>query len=93
MVAKQKLVYRQCIVTKVVVLRSELIRVVKTKQEQVLVDLNYCLAGKGAYVKREVAIIEKMQKKQLLEKIFKTQIVDNIYLLLLKVVKKQEHSN
>ncbi|WP_342224551.1 YlxR family protein [Spiroplasma endosymbiont of Asaphidion curtum] len=60
---KQKLVYRQCIVTKVVVLRSELIRIVKTKQGQVLIDLNYRLAGKGAYVKREVVIIEKMQKK------------------------------
>ncbi|WP_339024842.1 YlxR family protein [Spiroplasma endosymbiont of Agriotes lineatus] len=90
---KQKLVYRQCIVTKAVVLRSDLIRIVKTKQGQVFIDLNYRLAGKGAYVKREVVIIEKMQKKQLLKKIFKTQITDEIYLLLVKIVKEQDNNN
>lgn len=83
---KKKIIYRQCLVTKEIINREILIRIVKTKQNEILVDLNFKTNGRGAYVKRNSKIIAKMKQQKLLERKFNISINNDIYQILDKIV-------
>jgi predicted RNA-binding protein YlxR (DUF448 family) len=66
--------------------KKELLRVVKTKENTFFVDLTGKANGRGAYVKKDKAIILKAQKGKLLNKVFDALVPDSIYEELLKTV-------
>jgi predicted RNA-binding protein YlxR (DUF448 family) len=66
--------------------KKELLRVVKTKENTFFVDLTGKANGRGAYVKKDKAIILKAQKGKLLNKVFDAIVPDSIYEELLKTV-------
>ena len=59
--------------------KKELIRVVKTNEEEVLVDLTGKKSGRGAYVFKSIECLEKAFKAKRLNKNLQTNISDDIY--------------
>ena len=59
--------------------KSELIRIVKNKQNEMSIDQTGKKPGRGAYICDKVECLEKLQKSKRLEKIFKLKISDEIY--------------
>ena len=59
--------------------KKELIRVVKTNEEEVLVDLTGKKSGRGPYVCKSIECLEKAFKAKRLNKNLQTNISDDIY--------------
>lgn len=70
---------RKCIVTKEMKVKNELIRIVRTKDGQVFVDPTGKQNGRGAYLSKDLTVIEKAQSENVLSKLFKVKIADEIY--------------
>ena len=83
----KKIPERMCVVTREKYPKKELIRVVKNKEGEVLVDTTGKLNGRGAYLKKDVEVVEKARKSKILDRILEIDIPDSIYEDLLEVVK------
>ena len=59
--------------------KKELIRVVKSKEGEISLDLTGRKAGRGAYVCRDVECLKKARKSHRLEKSFECRIDDAVY--------------
>ena len=86
---KHKTPLRKCVVTNEQLPKKELIRVVKSKENVVSVDLTGKANGRGAYLKRDKAVIEKAMKTKKLERHLEVAIPDSIYQELLDLFKHE----
>ena len=59
--------------------KSELIRIVKNKQDEILVDFKQQLEGRGAYVCKDINCFEKAYKKNKLKVALKTNVDEKKY--------------
>lgn len=59
--------------------KSELVRVLKTPEGDVVLDVTLRKNGRGAYICRGAACLKKARKSRRLETSLKTQIPDGIY--------------
>lgn len=59
--------------------KKELIRVVKNKENEISIDLNGKKPGRGAYICRDRACLEKAVKTKRLERNLECKINDEIY--------------
>ena len=84
----KKIPLRSCVVSKEKLPKQELIRVVKNKENEVFIDLTGKANGKGAYIKKDLAILEKAIKTKALEKHLETKIENNIYEELKNIINK-----
>ena len=75
----KKIPLRTCIVTKEKLPKRELIRIVRTPEGQVIIDLIGKSNGRGAYIKKDIAVLEKAKKSKVLEKHLECVIPDSIY--------------
>ncbi len=82
----KKLPLRTCVVTKEKLEKKDLLRVVRTPQGEVVFDSTGKQNGKGAYLKKDLSVIEKAQKSGMLEKILDVKIPNEIYDILKKEV-------
>ena len=83
----KKIPMRSCVVTHEKLEKKDLIRVVKNKDGLVFVDESGKANGRGAYLKKSVEVIEKVQKSKVLDKILDTTIKEEVYNELLNIVK------
>lgn len=70
---------RSCVVTREKYPKQELIRVVRTPDNSVIVDITGKANGRGAYLKKDIEVISKAQKSKILERTLETTISDDIY--------------
>ena len=75
----KKIPLRSCIITKEKLEKKDLIRVVRTPVGKVEIDLTGRLNGRGAYIKKDLAVIAKAKKSKLLDKNLEVAIPDAIY--------------
>ncbi len=78
---------RKCLVTHERLNKEELIRVVKTKDGEVFVDESGKANGRGAYMKLNEQVIKKAKKRKVLNRVFDTEVDDEIYERLLEIAK------
>jgi len=69
---------RQCIGCREMKAKSELIRVVKSPEEKISLDLTGKKPGRGAYICRDESCFNRIIKSKALSRAFKTQISDDI---------------
>ena len=62
----KKIPMRSCVVTKEKYPKMELVRIVRTPENEVIVDLTGKANGRGAYLKKDITVIEKAQKTKVL---------------------------
>ena len=75
----KKVPMRSCVVTKERCEKKDLIRIVKTPDNKVIVDLTGKQNGHGAYVKKELGVIEKAEENKILDRILNTDVPSEIY--------------
>ena len=75
----KKIPLRQCVVTKERLPKSELIRVVKDNTGNVSVDLTGKANGKGAYITKNIEVLNKAIKSKILDRTLEIDIPDAIY--------------
>ncbi len=59
--------------------KRSLLRIVKTPEDTIKIDLNGKMNGRGAYVCASAECLNKAHKSKRLERTFKTQISEEIY--------------
>lgn len=75
----KKIPMRSCVVTLEKLPKKELIRVVKTKEGNVMVDVTGKANGRGAYLKKDIETFEKAKKSKILNKKLEVEVPDSIY--------------
>jgi len=79
-VATQKKVpMRTCVITREKLPKQMLIRVVRTPEGVIEIDVTGKKNGRGAYLKRDLATIQKAQKSKQLARHLATEIPNEIY--------------
>ena len=74
----KKIPMRTCVVTHEKLPKKDLLRIVKFNDE-IKVDPNGKLNGKGCYIKKDISVLEKLKKDKVLNKVFETEIDESIY--------------
>ncbi len=75
----KKIPLRTCVVTKESLPKGELLRVVRTPEGNVLVDTTGKQNGRGAYIKKDLAVLEQAKKSKILEKRLECTIEESVY--------------
>ncbi len=76
---EKKIPLRTCVITHEKLPKKELLRVVRTPEGTVKVDLTGKLNGHGAYIKKDKDLINKLKNNKMLEKHLEAPIKDEIY--------------
>lgn len=84
----KKIPLRTCVVTKETLPKVELLRIVRTKDQNVMVDLTGKANGRGAYIKKDISVLEKAKKSKILEKKLECKIDDSIYNEIKEIIEK-----
>ena len=85
---QRKIPLRTCVVTKETLPKQELLRIVRTKEMQVMPDETGKLNGRGAYIKKDLAVLEKAIKTKALEKKLECEINYETYDEIRKIIEK-----
>jgi len=84
----KKIPLRKCVVTNERLPKKELIRIVKNKNNEVFIDLKGKENGKGAYIKKDIEVLERAIKNKNLERALEIKIDDSLYENLRKIIKE-----
>lgn len=77
---------RSCVISREKLPKNELIRVVRTPEGNVIVDLTGKANGRGAYLKKDKEIFEKAKKTKALNKILEVEVNDEVFEELNKLI-------
>ena len=79
---------RSCVVTKEKLPKGELLRIVRTPEGNVVADITGKLNGKGAYIKKDITVLEKAKKSKILERSLEIEISEEVYDEIGKIINK-----
>lgn len=82
----RKIPERTCVITREKFPKKELLRIVRTPEGLVEVDITGKKNGRGAYIKKDLEVLELAKKNKVLEKHLETKIEDNVYEEIKKVI-------
>ncbi|MBF0990366.1 MAG: YlxR family protein [Clostridiales bacterium] len=83
----KKIPLRTCIVTKEVLPKQELFRIVINKEKEVSIDLTGKQNGRGVYLKKDISVINKAKDLKLLDKKLEVKIEEKLYEDLINLMK------
>lgn len=84
MIKERKVPMRQCVGCREMKAKAELARVVKPKEGEISLDFVGKLPGRGAYICKSTACIEKAKKAKALERALSCVVSSEVYDGLLK---------
>lgn len=84
----RKIPLRTCVITKESLPKQELLRIVRTPTGEVKVDVTGKLNGRGAYIKKDLEVLEKAKKSKMLERRLECKIEDSVYEEIKKIIEK-----
>ena len=70
---------RSCVVTREKLPKQELIRVVRTPEGNVIVDITGKANGRGAYLKKDREVFLKAKQKHVLDKVLETDVKEEVF--------------
>jgi len=76
---QRKVPMRTCVVTREKCEKMNLVRVVRTPEGNVEIDLHGKKNGRGAYLKKDLLVFEKAEKSKILEKVLEVEINNDFY--------------
>ncbi len=82
----KKIPLRRCVVTKEQLPKGELLRIVKDKENNISVDLTGKMGGRGAYIKKDIDVLNTAKDKKILERALECQISKEVYEEIEKVI-------
>ena len=75
----RKIPMRKCVVTQERFPKKELIRIVRTPEQEIVIDLTGKKNGHGAYIKKDVSVVEMAKKNHTLDRVLEMEIPSVIY--------------
>ena len=75
----KKVPMRSCVVTREKLPKGDLIRVVRTPEGNVIVDVTGKANGRGAYLKKDLSVFEKAYNSKVLNKILEVDVPDSLF--------------
>ena len=84
---QKKIPLRTCVVSKEKLPKQELLRVVKTPEGEIKIDLTGKLNGHGAYIKKDLIVLEKAIKSKALARHLECEIPESIYSEIEEIIK------
>ena len=84
----KKIPMRTCVVTKESLPKKELLRIVRTPEGDIEVDETGKSNGRGAYIKKDLSVLEKARKSKILEKRLECEIEDSVYEEIKNIIEK-----
>ncbi|MFC4023113.1 RNase P modulator RnpM [Oceanobacillus longus] len=91
MVQKRKIPERKCVVTNEMKPKKDLIRVVRNKEGEVFVDPTGKKNGRGAYLSRDLDVILKAEKSNVLNRTLNAEVDASIYEELKQLINGNDH--
>lgn len=85
----RKIPMRMCSVTRERFPKQELLRIVRTPEDEVKVDLTGKLNGHGAYIKKDLEVLTKAKKSKALARSLEIEIPDSIYEEIESIIKQE----
>lgn len=76
---QKKIPLRSCVVTGEKLPKKELLRIVRTPDGEIICDLTGKNNGRGAYIKKDLEVLEKAKKTKALERKLECTISDEVY--------------
>ena len=76
---KRKIPLRTCVVTGEKLDKRDLLRIVRDKELNVKIDLTGKMNGRGAYIKKDLKVLDAAIKKKNLKKKLECNISDEVY--------------
>lgn len=77
--AKRKIPMRKCVVTGEMKPKKDMLRIVKTKDDEISWDDTGKKNGRGAYVSLDTEVIKEAKDKNILSQALKTKVSDDFY--------------
>ncbi|MFC3211320.1 MULTISPECIES: RNase P modulator RnpM [Planomicrobium] len=90
MALQKKIPLRKCVATGEMHPKKEMIRVVRSKEGEVSVDLTGKKSGRGAYVSKSEAAVAAAKKKKVLDNQLEVKVPEEIYEELLRVILREQ---
>ena len=87
---EKRVVLRTCVVTKEQFEKKDLLRIVKNKEGQIFVDETGKQNGRGAYIEKDLEVLELAKKNKALDRALETTISDEVYSDIEKAIKKNQ---
>ena len=84
----KKVPLRTCVITKEQLPKQELLRIVRTPEGEVKADETGKLNGRGAYIKKDIQVLEKARKSKILDKRLECTINDSVYDEIKQIIEK-----
>lgn len=81
---------RSCVVTKEKYPKKELIRVVRDTDGIVRVDITGKVNGHGAYLKKDLEVVEKARKTKILDRYLNVDVKEEVYEELEKIINSKQ---
>ena len=75
----KKVPERTCVITKEKLPKSELVRVVRTPELNVIIDYTGRANGRGAYLKKDKEVFDKAKKTKALNRHLEVEVPDSIF--------------
>lgn len=76
---QRKIPMRTCVVTKEKLPKQELVRIVRTPEGEVIIDEKGKANGRGAYLKKDISVIDKAEKSKILNNRLEVEVPKEIY--------------
>ncbi|MBT2691485.1 YlxR family protein [Bacillus sp. ISL-55] len=87
--SRKKVPMRKCVATGEMRPKKELVRIVRSKEGEVSVDLTGKKSGRGAYLSKDKEAVQLAKKRNILSKQLETQVDDAIYDELNDLIEKE----
>ena len=83
----KKIPLRKCVVTNERLPKGELLRIVKNSLGEVFVDESGKANGKGAYIKKDLGVLERAIKNKSIERAVNASVSEEIYEEIRNIIK------
>ena len=90
MANQKKIPLRKCVATGEMLPKKEMIRIVRSKEGEVSVDLTGKKSGRGAYISKTSQALEVAKKRKVLDGQLETKIPDSIFEVLQAVIEREQ---
>lgn len=85
---QKKIPLRMCVVTRERFDKRELLRIVRTPNGEVIIDEPGKQNGKGAYLKKDIEVINKARKNKILDRALEVSVPNSLYDEMLNFIEK-----
>lgn len=84
----KKVPMRSCCITREKLEKKDLLRIVRQPDGSVIVDETGKVNGRGAYIKRDIAVLEQAEKSNMLERVLECKVEPSIYEEIRNIISK-----